>query len=124
MEIVWNKRPSKFLAQALKRISADSVLQAERVEEGLLNFIQGITANPEKYPPDKYKKNNLGNYRAFEHLSFRIAHKITPNQIRILRTRDLHGLHYSCLERLFSITAYYIKQRSLNEPQTNQSRVI
>ena len=89
MEIVWNKRPSKFLAQALKRISTDSLLQAERVEEGLLNFIQGITANPEKYPPDKYKKNNLGNYRAFEHLSFRIAYKITPNQIRILRIRPV-----------------------------------
>lgn len=89
MEVVWNKRPSKFLAQALKRISTDSVKQAERVEEAILICIHGTIANPEKYPPDKFKKNNSGNYRAFEHLSFRIAYKITANQIRILRIRHV-----------------------------------
>lgn len=87
--IVWNKRPSNFLAQALKRISEDSVIQAERVEEAILTSIEGIIANPEKYPPDKFKKDNSGKYRAFEKLSFRIAYKLTPKQIRILRIRHV-----------------------------------
>ena len=87
--IVWNKRPSKFLAQALKRISEDSLLQAERVEEAILTSIAGLIPNPEKYPPDKFKKNNPGNYRAFEKLSFRIAYKLTERQIRILRIRHV-----------------------------------
>ncbi|HRK54408.1 MAG TPA: type II toxin-antitoxin system RelE/ParE family toxin [Cyclobacteriaceae bacterium] len=87
--IVWNKRPSRFLAQALKRISVDSLLQAERVEEELLNTILGVIDNPEKYPLDKFKKNNPGQYRAFEKLSFRVTYKVTPTQIRILRIRHV-----------------------------------
>lgn len=72
--IVWNKRPSKFLVQALKRISEDSLLQAERVEDAILTSIKDLVQNPERYPPDKFKKNNSGNFRAFEKLSFRIAY--------------------------------------------------
>jgi len=87
--IVWNKRPSKFLAQALKRISEDSLLQAERVEKAILNSIADLPQNPEKYPPDKFKRDNSGNFRAFEKLSFRIAYKFTTKQIRILRIRHV-----------------------------------
>jgi len=54
--IVWNKRPSKFLVQALKRISEDSLLQAERVEDAILTSIKDLVQNPERYPPDKFKK--------------------------------------------------------------------
>lgn len=87
--IVWNKRPSKFLVQALKRISEDSLLQAERVEDAILTSIADLVQNPERYPPDKFKKNNSGNFRAFEKLSFRIAYKLTTKQIRILRIRHV-----------------------------------
>lgn len=87
--IVWNKRPSKFLVQALKRISEDSLLQAERVEDAILTSIKDLVQNPERYPPDKFKKNNSGNFRAFEKLSFRIAYKLTTKQIRILRIRHV-----------------------------------
>jgi plasmid stabilization system protein ParE len=87
--IVWNKRPSKFLSRALKRISEDSLLQAERVEEAILTSIAELVPNPERYPPDKFKKNNAGNFRAFEKLSFRIAYTFTKKQIRILRIRHV-----------------------------------
>ena len=87
--IVWNKRPSKFLAKVLRRISEDSQLQAERVEEVILNAIQGIIRNPERYPPDKFNKKNLGNCRAFEIMSLRVAYKLTAIQIRILRIRHV-----------------------------------
>ncbi len=87
--IVWNKRPSKFLAQALKRISEDSQVQAERVEETILTSIKDLIPNPERYPPDKFKKDNPGNYRAFEKHSYRIAYKHTITEIRILRIRHV-----------------------------------
>ncbi len=87
--IVWNKQPSKFLAQALKRISEDSVLQAERVEKKIVASMQSIIPNPERHPPDKFKKDNPGHFRAYEVLSFRIAYKITGTQIRILRIRHV-----------------------------------
>jgi plasmid stabilization system protein ParE len=87
--IVWNRRPSKFLRQALKRISEDSTLQSERVEEKILTSILGLILNPERYPPDKFKKNNPGNFRAFEIVSFRIAYKFTTSKIVILRIRHV-----------------------------------
>lgn len=77
------------MSQAIKRISEESQLQAERVEEGILTSISGLVQNPERYPPDKFKKNNPGNFRAFEKLSFRIAYKVTQKQIRILRIRNV-----------------------------------
>jgi len=87
--VIWNKRPIRFLVQALKWISTDSVHQAERIEQEVLVAINSIPANPEKHPPDKFKRNNLGNFRAFEIVSFRIAYKITASQIRILRIRHV-----------------------------------
>ena len=38
------------MAQALRRISEDSLLQAERAEEAILTSIIGLIANPERYP--------------------------------------------------------------------------
>ncbi len=86
-KIIWNKRPSKSLTKALKYISEDSLLQAERVEEGIISAIGELPNKPEKYPPDKYKLNNSGNFRAFELFNYRISYKITDKEIRILRIR-------------------------------------
>ncbi len=88
-EIVWNKRPSKSLEKALKRISEDSFLQAERVEEAILSAIDELKSQPGKYPPDKYKTNNLGDFKAFEIHNYRIAYKFTEKEIRILRIRHV-----------------------------------
>jgi hypothetical protein len=54
--IVWNKRPSRFLAQVLKWISADSIVQAERVEKEILAAISNIPANPEQHPLTNSRK--------------------------------------------------------------------
>jgi plasmid stabilization system protein ParE len=65
------------------------MLQAERVEEIILTSIQKLNPNPEVHPPDKFKKNNAGQFRSFEKVSLRIAYKVTDNQIRILRIRHV-----------------------------------
>jgi len=88
-KIVWNKRPVKFFLSALTWISKDSVKQAERIERDTLAAIESLVENPEKFPPDKFKKNNTGHFRAFEMLSFRVSYRYTSNQIRILRIRHV-----------------------------------
>jgi plasmid stabilization system protein ParE len=62
---------------------------AERVTTGIVKIIDGLIDHPEKYPPDKFKKDNPGNYRAFEKYSYRIAYKHTDKEIRILRIRHV-----------------------------------
>ena len=87
--LVWNKRPSAFLKQALKRISSESITNAELVEEAILSSLDKSLSNPERYPADKFKKNNDGVFRAFETHSYRVAYKFTDREIRVLRIRHV-----------------------------------
>ena len=88
-KVVWNKRPSSSLNKALKKISEDSYLQAERVEEAIVATLELARQNPERSPPDKFKKENQGSYRAFETHSYRIAYRFTDTQVRVLRIRHV-----------------------------------
>lgn len=88
-KVVWNKRPTKFLIDVLKRVSEDSFLQAERVEAAILDAVLVLPLHPEMHPPDKFKKNNMGNFRAFEKMSMRVAYKVSETEIRILRIRHV-----------------------------------
>lgn len=73
----------------LKRISEESYLQAERVEEAILYSLEELKRHPEKYLPDKYKLHNTGNFRAFETHSYPIAYRFTDQEVRILRIRHV-----------------------------------
>ncbi|UXP33104.1 type II toxin-antitoxin system RelE/ParE family toxin [Reichenbachiella agarivorans] len=88
-KIVWNTRPSKSFASALKNISLESYQNAELVEAAVLSAIEGIQEQPERYPPDKFKSENKGDHRAFETHSYRVAYRVTDTQIRILRIRHV-----------------------------------
>ena len=88
-KIIWNKKPSNSLSKALKRISEDSSLQAEQVEESILSSLELARQNPERYPKDKFKKENQGTYRAFETHNYRVAYKFTDTEVRILRIRHV-----------------------------------
>jgi plasmid stabilization system protein ParE len=87
--LVWNKRPSSFLKQALRRISSESIANAEKVEEAILDNLNKSLSNPERFPPDPFKKNNNGIFRAFETHSYRIAYKFTNKEVRVLRIRHV-----------------------------------
>jgi plasmid stabilization system protein ParE len=88
-KIAWNKRPAKYLQKQLKRISEDSFIQAERIEEGILTAVENTKINPERHPKDKFKQENDGTFRAFEIFSFRVAYRFTEKEIRILRIRHV-----------------------------------
>jgi hypothetical protein len=64
--IVWNYRATIYFKEAYERIKEESYSNAEQVKVGIVKIIDGLIDNPEKYPPDKFKRENPGNYRAFE----------------------------------------------------------
>ena len=89
MKIVWDPVAKTSFRKHLNHIKKDSLQAAEKVRVDILKVIGGLLEHPEKFPPDKFKKDNAGDYRAFEKHSYRIAYLVTENQIRILRVRHV-----------------------------------
>lgn len=87
--ITWDKPAYASLQKIFSYIKQDSHTNAEKVRDGILKVVSNLPNHPEKYPPDKFKKNNSGLYRAFEKYSYRIAYKSTENEIKILRIRHV-----------------------------------
>ena len=87
--VLWGKRAYAALQNAYQRIGEDSPVNAEKVRNEILAITRNLPHHPEKYPPDKFKKNNPGNYRAFEKHSYRVAYRHTDKEIRILIFRHV-----------------------------------
>ena len=87
--VIWNHRASIYFRKAYDHIKVESYTGAEKVKEGITKMVDSLPANPRKHPPDKFKKNNPGNYRVFEKYSYRITYKHTEKEIRILRVRPV-----------------------------------
>lgn len=85
----WNKRASQALKREYERIIEESYDNAELVKNGIREIVDSLPNHPEKFPRDKFKTNNEGNYRAFEAFSYRVAYKHTEKEIRILRIRHV-----------------------------------
>jgi plasmid stabilization system protein ParE len=75
------------MKQAFDYISKDSLQNAKKVVEDILSAVNKAIFNSEIYPPDKYKDNNDGSYRAFENHHYRIVYRFNDNTIRVLRIR-------------------------------------
>jgi len=65
-DIIWSNKASFSLRKAYEYIKEESSANAEKVMEGILKLVENLSNNPAIHPPDKFKKNNPGNYRAFE----------------------------------------------------------
>lgn len=89
LRVVWDKRAYVSLQLAFDYIKDDSLINAQRVREEIIQITGSLSDNPKKYPPDKFKKDNTGDYRAFEKHSYRIAYKVTEEEIIILRVRHV-----------------------------------
>lgn len=85
--IKWNKRAFSQLIKAIEYISHDSRQNAEKVKEDILLSISKLGLHPESFPPDKYKLNNDGSYRAFELHHYRVSYPHKKNEIRIVRLK-------------------------------------
>lgn len=81
--VVWNNRASIYFRKAYEHIKKESDANAEKVKDGIIKMVDSLPNSRGKHPLDKFKKNNLGNYRAFEKYSYRVAYKHTEQEIRI-----------------------------------------
>ena len=85
--IRWSVAALKQFESAILYISRDSVRNAEQVRLDILESIELLADRPEFHPPDKFKLDNDGQYRAFELHRLRVAYFHDLEQIRILRVR-------------------------------------
>ena len=86
--VIWTARAKDQLRSVYKHIAKDSILQADKVFDEIKASANKTTTNPERYPPDKYKTNNKGNYRAYEIYRYRISYRITKQTIYVVRLRS------------------------------------
>jgi len=86
-KVLWSFKAQMHLEKAYQYILLDSFQSAEKIKKEILSSTNKLTNHPEVYPLDKYKVNNDGTFRAFELYKFRIAYRVTEDEIIILRIR-------------------------------------
>ena len=86
--LTWTRKASSQLEKIYLYIENDSPQNAESVVLTILNKLDDIAGNEEKYPIDKYRKNNKGDFRAFELFRIRISYQILQDEILIVRIRS------------------------------------
>ena len=87
--VSWDKPAYASLQKIFEYIRQDSLTNADKVRKEILKITSSLADHPERYSPDKFKKNNPGNYRAFEKYSYRVTYKHTEKEIKILRIRHV-----------------------------------
>jgi len=88
-KIVWSPIARTSLRKAYEWIKEDSPTYAEKVKNTILKMIEELPGSPTRYPLDRFKQNNPGNYRAFEKYSYRITYRHTPTEVFIVRIRHV-----------------------------------
>jgi plasmid stabilization system protein ParE len=86
-KIIWRKPTLLYLEKVINYIRQDSIKNADIVANAILAAIDKASRFPEHFPPDKYKLNNTGSFRAFEIYSLRISFYADADIIRIVRIR-------------------------------------
>jgi plasmid stabilization system protein ParE len=75
----WDKPAYTTLQKIYEYIEQDSPANANKVREGILKITGSLPDHPEKYSPDKFKKNNPGHYRALKNTRIEL-HTNTPKK--------------------------------------------
>jgi len=87
MQVIWSSSAQKQLMECYEYILLDSYQNAEKVKNGILSSTGKLTSHPEAHPLDRYKKENDGSFRAYEIHRYRIAYRVTKQNIIITRIR-------------------------------------
>ncbi len=87
--VVWNLQASRAFKSYYEHILETSPQNATQVQQGITEIVDQLPENPERYPLDKYKQDNPGNYRALEKFSLRVSYRYDEKEIRILRVRHV-----------------------------------
>ena len=83
----WSSSAELQLKKTFLYIKADSYQNAIKVRYDIVAMSESIALNPERFPPDKFKTNNDGSYRAFELHRYRISYAILKEVVLIVRLR-------------------------------------
>jgi plasmid stabilization system protein ParE len=86
-KVIWPLRAQNQLTKAYEYILEDTHQQAEKVKSAILASTRKLATHPELHPPDKYRKNNDGSFRAYELYHYRIAYRVTKKEVVIVRVR-------------------------------------
>lgn len=87
MVIRWSRTAEIQLKRAFLYIRKDSYQNALKVRDDIVMMSESLSVNPERFPPDKFKKNNDGSYRAIELHHYRISFVILKEVVLIVRLR-------------------------------------
>lgn len=85
--VKWSPQAQNQLIKAYNYILLKSFQSAEKVKHDILVSTRKLPDTPELYPPDKYRKDNDGSFRAYELHHYRIVYQVTKNSIIIVRVR-------------------------------------
>lgn len=83
----WSKSAELQLQKEFLYIRKDSYQNAIKVRQDIVTMSESLSVNPERFPPDKFKMNNDGSYRAFELHRYRISFVILKEVVLIVRLR-------------------------------------
>lgn len=86
-KIVWNTKVRQQYANILNYIADNSIRNAENVRDEIQQKLTALLLHPKKYPADKYKIGNDGNYRAFTVFQYRLSYRIKGKEIQVLSIR-------------------------------------
>jgi len=64
--IIWDNSAKAYFKKSVQYIKRDSPPNADNIIIAIRLAIGELPANPQRYPADKYRIGNTGNYRAFE----------------------------------------------------------
>ena len=89
--VIWSEPSLQHLSLIHEYIlkESGSLTNADNVIDKIIKSTQILSDQPKINPPDKFKLNNNGDYRAYEIYSYRIAYRILLNKVRILRIRHI-----------------------------------
>jgi len=87
MRIIWATPALSGLQKIYEYIYESSPQNADRIVEEIIQKVTALKENPEQYNPDRYKRNNTGEYRVFEHKKVRISYKVSADKIEVVRIK-------------------------------------
>lgn len=89
-KIIWiNTAIAQFHEEFLELLAqTESIEITSRIFDEVFDSVSILQTHSEIYKLDEFKKNNLGNVRAFEKHTYRISYQTDKEIIYILRVRN------------------------------------
>jgi plasmid stabilization system protein ParE len=85
--IVWSKNATIQYYQILEYLTKEAPEAINIVGNALLDMIESLALEYNNYPPDRFKKNNDGTFKAALVFNYKVSYQISDKDIYILRIR-------------------------------------